>query len=248
MKNNDQTSYLFGLPIFSKDKKTLLNELSAHLSRSRTTAYIFTPNPEQIVQAHDDSSFLSVLKQADFLLPDGVGLVIASRILAWRQPVKPLPERIGGREVVEDLITMAREQNASVVVIGGRDYDQSDHPDWEWLPGYADVKHPTDDEEALIKRRLQRLKPAIVFVAFGAPYQEKWVVSHREMLETNQVRLLMVVGGAFDTLTGRLSRPPRWVATWGIEWLYRLVQQPWRWRRQLRLITFGWLTLKEFLK
>ena len=89
------------------------------------------------------------------------------------------------------------------------------------------------------------MKPSIILVAFGAPWQEQWVVNHREFLEKNKVKLVMVVGGAIDMLTGKVQRAPKFVQQLQLEWLFRLIQQPWRWKRQLRLIQFIGHVLKE---
>lgn len=88
-------------------------------------------------------------------------------------------------------------------------------------------------------------RPMIVFVALGAPYQELWIAKFREQLNQAGVRCVMAVGGSFDILTGRMKRAPDIFQNMGLEWLWRLFQQPWRWKRQLRLIRFIFLTLRK---
>jgi N-acetylglucosaminyldiphosphoundecaprenol N-acetyl-beta-D-mannosaminyltransferase len=84
-------------------------------------------------------------------------------------------------------------------------------------------------------------KPNLIFAAFGSPFQEKWFYQNRARL---QGICCVGVGGAFDFLSGNIQRAPIWIRKIGLEWLYRLIREPWRWRRQLRLLVF----LKEVLK
>lgn len=266
MKKYDKSTQLFGLSFFSKSQSELLTLLWDHLSHSSKAAYIFTPNPEQVVQATQDRAFEQVLARADFLLPDGIGLVWASRFLAWRGKAQPLSERITGVDILSQLLLMASQLEQRVLVIGGKSYHQgkqaekmSEQPAQQlqleiegqtcscfWTPGYENIAHPTTEEEHGVLQVLKQLKPDLVFVAFGAPYQEHWVASHRQVLENSKVKIVMVVGGGMDYLTGQLKRAPVWVQHLGLEWLFRLLSQPARWRRQTRLLIFLKLVLQKF--
>lgn len=235
--------------------------LRSQLSHSSKLSYIFTPNSEQIVQATQDKEFFRLLQTADILIPDGVGLLWASKLLQGKGVVK-LTERIAGSDVLLDLLLLASETGMKVLVVGGQGYqdavesfpakltisNQGKTVEYFWMPGYAAVSQPTAQEELEVTQALQSLQPEIVAVALGAPWQERWLVDHRSVLEQNQVRLAMVVGGGMDYLTGKLPRAPRVLQQLGLEWLFRLFRQPWRWKRQLRLPVFIWLTLKELLK
>lgn len=250
MKKIGDRVNLFNLPLFSSSKQELLDEIRATLDRSSKLSYIFTPNPEQIVQASLDKDFQSILQQATWLIPDGVGLVAASGLMALFKNQVPLKTRIPGVELAADILELAQQQHYRVLLIGGRDYPIGRLPqrDFVWTPGYIVVQQPRPEEEAAIEKVLTEFKPTIVFVAFGAPEQEKWVIRHAELLEKANVKLVMVVGGSFDILFGRLSRAPKVIRAIGGEWLFRLAQQPWRFKRQLRLVQFVNLTLKEVFK
>jgi N-acetylglucosaminyldiphosphoundecaprenol N-acetyl-beta-D-mannosaminyltransferase len=227
------------------------------LENSSKLAYIFTPNPEQIIESRQNSTFLKALQQATWLLPDGIGLVWASQLLAQKKKIRPLTQRITGVEMVEELLKVAREERRRVLIIGGF-YDGQYHAGiqaifektWDCVmtPGYADISQPTPQEEENVALVIKKVKPELVFVAFGAPHQELWVVNHHDLLEKNGAKLAMVVGGSFDFIFGKVRRAPVWVQRLSLEWLYRLIRQPWRWRRQLRLIQFIWLTIQEFLR
>lgn len=108
--------------------------------------------------------------------------------------------------------------------------------------------NPRATEHTALLSCIQSVAPDILFVAFGAPAQEKWVIEHKAVLEKAGVRLVMVVGGAFDMLLGKVERAPQWMRSIGLEWLYRLIQEPWRWKRQIALITFMKLVFQDLMK
>jgi N-acetylglucosaminyldiphosphoundecaprenol N-acetyl-beta-D-mannosaminyltransferase len=273
MKKIDRLSKIGPLSIFSRDKSILLNEVDDHLSHSGKTAYIFTPNPEQYVQAEESQAYLSTLHQADWLIPDGVGLVAAAHFLAWFGKTQPIEQRIPGVELAQDLLNIAEHKKLKVLLIGGRDLGGRRVGKWQiielpqeklpissrqakkistsqslglfWLPAYRQVSHPTPAEEQEVGSQIKKFQPDIIFVAFGAPAQELWAMARRPIFNQEGVKLVMVVGGAFDMLTGQLKRAPKWVQQLGLEWLFRLVQQPWRWHRQTRLFRFIWIIIKS---
>jgi N-acetylglucosaminyldiphosphoundecaprenol N-acetyl-beta-D-mannosaminyltransferase len=255
--NQSATVKVFNLPFFAGTQVELVNHLAQHLTQAHSTQLIkvFTPNPEQVVYASAHSEFLHTLLQADYLIPDGSGIILASRWLSLKGKERSLPTRIAGIDVVADLLT--HFSSKKVLLVGGQNYRVVEkHMLWSeikvgerhvgWVPGYAQVQAPTPEEESTLAQVISKYEPDIIFVAFGAPYQEEWVIRHQKLLEQSSVQLVMVVGGAFDVLTGRFQRAPLWIQKSGLEWLYRLVQQPWRWKRQLQLLTFGWETVKQF--
>jgi len=219
---------------------------------------IFTPNPEQVVQAQQNPAFFTLLLWADVLLADGVGLVIASRLLNQKSI-----KRLTGREVLEWWLQkasklannpkLASKQAITTLLLGAkpgsaealaRQYD----PDIGWClasAGYQNVAQPTEEEEKNLKSLLQTVKPQIIFVAFGAPWQETWVSRWHDFLAEMGVKIVMVCGGGVDVLSPATSLrpPPPLLTKLHLEWLYRLWQEPWRWRRQLRLLKFIWLVI-----
>jgi N-acetylglucosaminyldiphosphoundecaprenol N-acetyl-beta-D-mannosaminyltransferase len=278
----DSTRLLFGLPIFSKDKERLLALLHSRLNNKSGVVSIATPNPEQIVLAKQDNQFNQYLHQFDLLLPDGQGLVWASQLLASKTGQAPLTERIAGREVVAELLTVAQQLRLKVLIVGGRGYrgksikvrgdklkrdvakqckvievggDSQEDPTafsesnnagpLYWTPAYVNVATPTTVEEEQLSSLLRQLEPDLVLVAFGAPHQEAWIINHLSLLEQQGVSLTMAVGGSFDYLLKTVPQAPNWISKIGLEWLFRLVTQPWRWKRQLALITFIGMTLQE---
>jgi len=214
---------------------------------------IFTPNPEQVIQAKQSAAFLTVLLSADILLPDGTGIVWACRRL---QPNKKCG-RLAGREVVEWWLEEASQRQIKTLLLGSRPgvaeaLARQVDPHETWCiasGGYQDVRQPTKEEESAVRELIQTKQPEVVLVAFGAPWQETWISEHRDLLENNGVKLAMVCGGALDILSpaSALKAPPPLIQQLNLEWLYRLIKEPRRWRRQLRLIQFIGLVMAEVM-
>ncbi|NCN87375.1 MAG: WecB/TagA/CpsF family glycosyltransferase [Candidatus Pacebacteria bacterium] len=248
----DKSFQFRGKTFFSRGRVELLKNLKNSLSRlnnENDTLLVFTPNPEQIMLAESDQEFNKFLLEADVLVPDGVGLTIAAQLLGEDKNEQQI-ERIPGRLLVEDLIKISKEDHYKILIIGGRDYSHTgsvsiNNFEMSWDSGYLDAFNPTEGEEVALQKRIEQEKPDIIFVAFGAPMQEKWLVKHKDFLSQNNVRLGMVVGGTFDYLLGFVPSPPSWVSKMGFEWLFRLVTQPWRFKRQLKLISFLGLVIEE---
>lgn len=247
MKKIDNISNILGVPLDSRPKSELLITLVEQLQTGESPLVVFTPNPEQIVQSCHQPKFFTTLHQANLLIPDGIGLVWASRLLASRGGSQPIRERIPGVDVAQSLLAAAAKLHKKALLLGGRGY-QNLPSNLLWDPGYSHIANPTQAEEQKVAALIAKQQPAIVFVAFGAPYQEQWAIDNLALLKESQVKIVMVVGGAFDFLLGKTARAPQWMQTAGLEWLFRLYQEPWRWRRQLRLVEFCWLITKELLR
>ena len=199
---------------------------------------ISTVNPEFVMAARGDEAFRQVLLQADLCVPDGIGLVYASRWLG-----RPLPERVPGSELVYDLAALAAQERCPLFLLGAAPgvaaeaalILQQRHPDLIIAGTYAGSPDPAEND-ALV-RLINDSKAGMLFVAYGAPRQDKWIARNRQALAT--VRVAMGVGGSLDFITGRAVRAPRWVQKLGLEWLHRLYREPWRWRRMLALPRFA---------
>ena len=212
--------------------------------KSAQLQIVMTPNPEQLVLAGKNDDFHQLLRQADILLPDGQGLV-------WAASLK---QRLTGADSVVEILRVADELGQRVMLIGGR-YEQlaTDHQllittpygqsEIYYSSGYQNIRLPDQTEERQLKVLLERWKPEIVLVALGAPYQEKWLIEHRKLLSQIGTKLALAVGGSFDFLLGKVKRAPLSWQKLKLEWLWRLLQEPWRIKRQLVLPQFVWWTL-----
>ena len=198
---------------------------------------IVTINPEFVIAARRHRAFRDVLNRANLATADGIGIVWAARILGDH-----LPERVGGVELLERLAAKMQARRMSLFLLGAADGVAAEaaralllrYPRLVIAGTYAGS--PRSVEASEIVDRIRRARPDILLVAFGAPAQDLWIARHQPRIG---VPVAMGVGGAFDYLAGRATRAPRAIQRAGFEWLYRLLHQPWRWRRMLALPRFG---------
>ena len=209
---------------------------------------ICTTNPEFVMTAQTDDEFRQVLHGADLCLADGIGLVLASRWLGKRLGQRPLPERVPGSELVYHLAELCAQEGWRLFLLGAApgvaeeaaSIFQSRYPNLNIAGTYAGSPDP--DENAAIVQRINNSRAEMLFVAYGAPKQDKWIARNPEALPT--VRVAIGVGGSLDFVTGKSIRAPRWVQNLGLEWLHRLIKEPWRWRRMLALPRFVFSVVK----
>lgn len=258
MNTQLKTQKLFTLPIFADTKAECYALLQEKLlgKSSHKPCIVFTPNPEQFMLALSDRVFEMNLHKADLLLPDGIGIVWAGRIIHG-----DVTQRISGRETLEFLISVAAKHSLPVFLLGGREASSmyakklrsrylGDYPEWKisFNGGAENIENETAEEKKNIHAEIEYTKPKLLCVAYGAPHQEKWVIENLELLQRVGVRVVIVVGGAFDVLSNRVCPPPKWMIAIGMEWLWRLFLQPWRWQRQLALPRFVLRVIGEKIK
>lgn len=203
-----------------------------------TLKQIATVNPEFVMTAQKDAPFLAVLQQASLCIPDGIGLLWAARILGHR-----LPERVAGSELVYHLAGLSAEKGWRLFLLGAAPgvaeqaaaVLQKHNPALIIAGTYAGSPDPAENE-AIVKQ-INNSQADLLFVAYGAPRQDKWIARNREALTT--VRVAIGVGGSLDFIIGRSVRAPKWLQRLGLEWFYRLLREPWRWRRMLALPRFA---------
>jgi N-acetylglucosaminyldiphosphoundecaprenol N-acetyl-beta-D-mannosaminyltransferase len=214
----------------------------AEFIASRAPHQICTVNPEFVMEARRNAAFRAVLDAADLCLADGIGLVWAARRLG-----RPLPERVTGSDGVPLIAERAARAGWRIFFLGaapgvarvaaGRLAQR--YPGLQVAGAYAGS--PADADAPAIIARIRAAQPDILFVAYGAPKQDLWIAKHGAAAG---VPVMMGVGGSFDFIAGVQKRAPAWLQRLGLEWLYRLMTQPWRWRRQLALPRFAWAVLR----
>jgi N-acetylglucosaminyldiphosphoundecaprenol N-acetyl-beta-D-mannosaminyltransferase len=242
---------MLGISLDVSTQNEILEKIKKCSSDFEEFWHIVSLNPEILVAAKHDKEFAEVLNRATMRIADGVGLKYAVSILKKQQF-----ERVAGVDLMAKLIPHATDLGLPVVLIGG-DTDvaedlsecyQKQYPKAKFigLQGVKNIKNPLKMEEEEVFTKVYDIvavrRPCLVFVSFGSPQQEKWIWSHQEQFKGC---IVMGVGGAFDFLSGRVRRAPVWIRNIGLEWLFRLIIQPWRWKRQVRLIEFLFLILQE---
>ena len=199
----------------------------------RRGAYVVTPNTEIVLSARKNSALRDALDAAALSLPDGAGVVLASRILAT-----PIPRRIAGIDFASALLRRMAEQGRSVFLLGARE-GVSVHAAEKLqaryrgllIVGEAHGFFTSEDEDALIGR-INALSPDLLLVCLGSPRQELWMRRNAPRL---RVGLMAGLGGALDVFAGDIKRAPETWRRCGLEWLYRLLCQPARLKRDLVL-------------
>ncbi len=213
---------------------------------ARRLTRIVTPNAEIVAAAGRDRTFRALLNASELAIPDGRGLLVAARLLGQR-----LREQVTGTDLCIELARCAASRDYRVFLLGGRGgvAERAGRRLGAMFPGLAIAGSfegeagPEGDTATLAA--LRRASPVdIVFVALGAGRQEAWL--HRNLGRAG-VTLGIGCGGALDFISGDVARAPAWVRAAGFDWLFRLIQQPWRWRRQLALPLFAAMVIASAL-
>lgn len=198
--------------------------------------FIASVNPEICMASRNDAELREVLLTADLGIPDGIGIVLASRLRGGR-----IRERVTGIDLMQALVAMAAEDGLKIFLFGAAEGVVDDaaanlkksHPSLQ-IAGKAHGYIPVEEEGA-VARKVAASGADMVFIGLGSPRQENFAARHGKDCGA---KILMVVGGSFDVLSGRLHRAPAFYQKFGIEWLYRVIQQPKRIARILALPKF----------
>lgn len=197
---------------------------------------VVTVNTEFVMAAQKNSEFRQTINTAALAIADGIGVVWATRFVGF-----PTPERITGTDTLVALARCSAEKGYRLYLLGAAPgiAEQAGESLQALAPGlqiagtYAGS--PAPGEEDAIIERIHAANADILCVAYGAPAQDLWIFRNLSRLP---VALAMGVGGAYDFLSGRQRRAPRSMQRLGLEWLYRLYREPWRWKRMLALPHF----------
>jgi polysaccharide pyruvyl transferase CsaB len=195
----------------------------------RNHSLIVTPNPEMIMAAQKDMELKNIIDGAGLALPDGVGLKIAGKILG-----KPFKQRVTGVDLMMKIIELSKSKGYKIFLFGGA----------EGVAGKAALRIGSNVvgycqgytmSDPFVVDKILQARPDILFIGLGSPKQEKWASKHLRQLN---VPLTMCVGGSLDVLSGRVKRAPQFMQNIGLEWLWRLVNEPRRIKRMLILPVF----------
>lgn len=238
---------LLGIEINNKSKTDILEQIKKSLLLQNQFCHIVSLNPENVILAQTNKEFKKTIETAQIKIVDGVGIVLAAQMLGI-----PIRERLTGVDLMEDLMVLVRKSRLTVLLIGGRGdlalslskcyQERFPKAKFFGIEGFKNIYRQTKNEEEKIMSIVRHYKPHLIFAAFGSPEQELWLARHKRQFKGI---VCMGVGQGFDVVGGIVNRAPVWLRKIGLEWLYRLMIQPWRWKRQLRLIKFIWLMMKE---
>lgn len=225
---------IMGIPFANTTRKQFVEQLQTRVKNHQNT-FVVTANPEIVMYARTDNSYRETLLKADYISPDGIGIIKAANSLKT-----PLSERIAGYDIFTELVEWANKTHQKVYFLGAKPAVISalksklstSFPNIQ-LVGAHDGYFK---DEAVIAADIEHQQPDIVFVATGFPRQEKFIAQHRHLSDG----LWMGVGGSFDVFVGNVKRAPKFWQTHHLEWFYRLLTDPRRLRRQMIIPQFMW--------
>lgn len=232
---------ILGISVDKVDMRGAMSIFS-RLMETEECSLIVTPNSEILMNATKDDSLKKIITSADLVIPDGIGLVYASKILG-----QPLKERVTGIDFMEMILIWLQEHNKSIYLFGSK-------PATEGKDGIAELaakkkqrQYPNlriagthhgyfkPEDEAPIVEDINASGADFLCVALGSPKQEEFIARHRDELK---VKAAIGVGGSLDVWAGTLQRAPEFYQNHGLEWLYRFIQEPARYKRMAALPAF----------
>ena len=234
---------IFGVDIYNTTLEDTIEVLKGYL-KGDSLKKIYTPNTEIVMAAKDDGDLRDLLNRGDLVIPDGIGLIYGSKIQG-----KPLKERVTGFDTSMELLKLANENSYSIYLLGCKDgvakqaaeNIKKDYPNIKitgYHHGYFKGCHmgiEDSEEELKIIEEINESAPDIIFVGLGFPNQEIWIDSNADRLNS---KVIIGNGGVMDVLAGNAKRAPEIYQKLGLEWLYRLIKEPSRIKRQLVLPKF----------
>jgi N-acetylglucosaminyldiphosphoundecaprenol N-acetyl-beta-D-mannosaminyltransferase len=223
---------LLGIPVDPLTEQEAVEWVAAALSQKRPRLVV-SVNPERTMQALRDPGLASVLRSADLNLADGAGVLWAARRMG-----RPLPSRVSGVDFLRALASRGALEGWRFFFLGGApgvaeaagDALRTAFPGFNLVGTFGGSPDPRDDASSVAAVRDSRAE--LLFVAYGGGGEEAWL--SRNLAGSGAI-VGMGVGGAFDFISGRTRRAPAFMREHGLEWLYRLGREPWRWRRMLAL-------------
>jgi len=234
---------ILGIPFDSMTFEEAIILLESYLDEEKNHV-IVTPNPEGVMQARRNPAFREALLGADLRLADGTGIVLASRFIG-----NAMPERVRGVDTIFALLDRLCEKNRThtAFFLGGAPgvAEEAKAKMESRYPTLSVVGHQhgfyTPDEEPAILDELNRLQPDILLVCTGMPKAEIWAYAHRDI----GVRITLCLGGTMDIMAGNVKMAPALMRKLGLEWLYRLIRQPRRFKRMLDIPRFIWAVIRH---
>lgn len=202
-------------------------------------SFIVAINPEKVLKASKDEALARLLDSADYPIADGIGVVVASRLKKGK-----IKNRVTGIECMDMLCATANEKGYKIFLYGAK-AETLEKAKLKLEEKYPDIKivgsidgYERDNEK--IVSAVNESGADIIFVALGSPKQEMWITANKDSLCP---KIYMGVGGSFDVLSGNIKRAPKFMRKMGLEWFYRLVREPKRIFRQVKLLKFIFLVL-----
>lgn len=224
---------ILGVDVSRDNYQSLTKKLLQKID-NKEKAFIVAINPEKIIKAQEDESLRQLLNRADFQIPDGIGVILASKFKGGQ-----IRERVTGIDMMLKLCEAAAQHGKRIFLYGGKPgrADEAKVKLEEMYPGIqiAGTLNGYEKDQQVVRDTINASQADIIFVALGSPAQENWIVANKEQLHPC---VYQGVGGSFDVISGKIDRAPESFQKLGLEWLYRLLKEPWRIKRQAVLPLF----------
>lgn len=236
------TVSIFGVPFSKLSLQDTVQYLTDAVN-SGQPHQVITANPIMVMEARQNPDYLAMMNRAELIVPDGAGVVWAANYVG-----QPVAERVTGFELLHELMKAGETHRwkvyfvgASPVIIQAAVEKLSQKYPLVNIVGVRDGYFgPEDDEEVIAE--IQEAKPDLLFVGRSADRQEPWIDNYKSRL---QVPVIMGVGGSYDVISGKLKRAPKWFIRMRLEWFYRLLQEPWRYKRMMVLPKFALTVMRH---
>lgn len=242
MDGDNNIVTIFGVPFSKRGMQETVQYLTNVIS-TRKPHQVITANPIMVMAALEDPAYKQMMQQAELIVPDGSGVVWASRVGG-----DPLVERVAGYDLLHELMKQGERHRWKVYLLGASPEVvqetakrlKAQYPGTE-IVGYRDGYFGMEQDDEVIAE-IRKTSPDLLFVARGADTQEPWIAKYKDRLA---IPVMMGVGGSFDVISGRTKRAPKVFQKLRLEWLYRLLKEPTRFRRMLALPKFVVRVLRE---
>ena len=235
-------THVLGVPFDTFTMKEAVERVMEFLSDGGQHI-ICTPNPEIVMEAQTDKQLMEILKASDLVIPDGIGVVWASKYSEIK-----IKERVPGFDLTQNVFEKIKDIDYKVYFFGGAPGIASTAAKKMMnkykglnIVGTRNGYFNKDDEKQIIEE-IKKSGADILLVGLGAPKQEKWIYDH---ITFSGAKVCIGVGGSFDVMSGNVKRAPKIFCKLGLEWFYRLITQPTRIKRMMRLPKFAIKVLKE---
>ena len=224
---------ILGVNVTVTDYDSLKKSVEKDIKNNKKS-FIVAINPEKILKARKDESLKELLNNADYQIPDGIGVVYASKLKKGK-----IKSRITGIDCMEMLCEESNLKGYKIFLYGAKKevIKEAKHKleeKYKNIKIVGTIDGYEKDNDKIIKA-INKSKADIIFVALGSPKQENWIVANKDKV---RIKIFQGVGGSFDVISGNIKRAPKWMQNLGLEWLYRLIKEPKRIFRQIKLIKF----------
>ena len=244
MRTMTARATVLGIPIDRVSLREAAEKVESWIAaRPGRPRVIVTPNAEIVYAAQTDRELWGILQKADLMVPDGIGVVWASKRLG-----EPVPEKVSGVDLASELMARFSRTGRGIYLFGGKPgvAEAAASRLRETFPGLRIVGHHhgyfKPEEEAGLVEEINRAAPDLLFVCLGSPKQEKWIWRNQDRLD---VPAAIGLGGSLDIWAGIVQLSPEFIRRAGLEWLHRLIREPRRFKRQLALPRFALAVLRH---